>query len=79
MENKEIKELRVRTDCGEITVRPYDDECANGVQIFLGDTIVALVDCYRKTSDDDLPEARLLVYGPEGPDFDEPTDIIRIN
>lgn len=136
------QELKVMTDCGEITVRPYDDEIANGVQIFLGDTIVAMVDCYRKakppelptkvlipiseiTDDEDedwisvsignvlsdkygfcvfsfnyqkkedvyevtnikwdtsdeseTPEARLLVYGPEGPDFDEPTETIRIN
>lgn len=76
MENKELK---IMTDCGEITVRPYDDGIANGVQIFLGDTIVAMVDCYRKADDEDIPEARLLVYGPEGPDFDEPKQIIPLN
>ena len=48
--DKELKEFVVQTDCGSITVREYDDDIANGVQIFLNDTIVAMVDCYRKDS-----------------------------
>lgn len=140
---KQVKEMHVQTDCGLITVQEYDDEVANGIKIFLGDTIVAMVDCYRKPStivkrdlptkviitdlklspardtdeqiadylsnkygycinsfqycinnttilayqidwdttndDDGDPEARLLVYGPEGPDCDEPQQCIPIN
>lgn len=140
--DKEPKELVVQTDCGPITVQEYDDGIANGVKIFLNDTIVAMVDCYRKEStiakrglpteviitdseldpkvdadeqiadylsnkygfcvnsfmyrinndtifaykinwdtsdDDENPEARLLVYGPEGPDCDEPDQVITLN
>lgn len=133
--------LCVETDCGDIEVIPYDDGIANGIKIFLGDTLVAMVDCYRKpkldlprsikevtlnieegededevianylsdtygfcvkdfkysidktvnpnkifiwaidwdTSGSDEPEARLLVYGPEGPDCDEPQQVIILN
>lgn len=141
MAKQKLKELKIQTDCGIITVQEYDDEIANGVKIFLGDTIVAMVDCYRKKQlptviqawlseiipgngtivdddnvdmdelicnylsdkygycvnsfrferqgdlfqifdinwDIDIPEARLLVYGPEGPDCDEPQQCIPIN
>lgn len=79
MDKKEFKKIEVATDCGVITVEAYDDEIANGVKIFLGDTIVAMVDCYKKTDNKDTPEARLLVYGPEGPDYDEPQDCIILN
>lgn len=145
MDKKNFKEITVTTDCGVITVEEYDDGIANGIKIFLGDTIVAMVDCYRKrelpdlpttveiaasavqedededslsislgnilsnlygfcvysfnfkkqgniykvtdinwdTSDDDenedIPEARLLIYRGEEPDCDEPQQVIRIN
>lgn len=137
----ELKEMIVKTDCGEITVQEYDDGIANGVKIFLGDNMVAMVDCYRmskyttlpttaripiseiKEKDNDewtaialgrilaseygtdvedlifhkegdlyiisdikwdtsargIPEARLLIYGPDGPDFDEPQDVVHLN
>lgn len=133
--------LCVETDCGDIEVIPYDDGIANGIKIFLGDTLVAMVDCYRKsvfnlpknikdivldfeedknedevitdylsdtygfcvndckfsidktikpnkvsvwdiewdTSGEDEPEARLLVYGPESPESDEPQQVITLN
>lgn len=80
--NMTIEELRncgtqVNTDCGNIEIIPYDDGIANGVKIYLGDLLVAMVDCYRKTDDKDImPEARLLVYGEDNPDLDEPVDII---
>lgn len=130
--NKQFKELVVETDCGDVRVEEYDDGIANGIRIYLGDTVVAAVDCYRKTKlptqhvfdkvdfdldedleeqvlnalsdgfgycvnscrftidgcyivvtdidwDQDLPEARLLVYGPEGHDNDEPQDCIVLN
>lgn len=40
--------LCVETDCGDIEIIPYDDGIANGVKIYLGDTLVCMVDCYRK-------------------------------
>lgn len=133
--------LCIETDCGDIEVIPYDDNIANGIKIFLGDTLVAMVDCYRKPvfdlprsikevildikegeneeevianylsdtygfcvnnfqfsidktispnkisiwniewdiSGEDEPEARLLVYGSEGVDCDEPQQVITLN
>lgn len=60
-QNKTIEALRsqglcVETDCGDIKVIPYDDGIANGVKIYLNDTLVCMVDCYRRPVYD-LPRA----------------------
>lgn len=131
-----MKEIKVQTDCGKLLVEEFDDGRANGVNIYLNDTLVAVVDCYREIKlpeevnvwlselimntayvegegeeeeflldylsakygycissfkflrtgdkfhafdivwDQDQPEARLLVYGPDG---EEPEDFFILN
>ena len=67
-----------KTSAGEITTRFYDDGCAKGIQIFLDDEIVAMLDVYEPSEGETEGEARVLVYQ-KSPDFDEPTHCITIN
>jgi hypothetical protein len=66
----------MKTSAGEITTRFYDDGIAKGIQIFLDDELVAMLDVYEPTSDETEGEARVLVYCN---DDDEPTECISIN
>lgn len=68
----------METSAGKITTRFYDDGCAKGIQIFLDDEIVAMLDIYEPTGEEIEGEARVLVYQ-KSPDFDEPTHCITIN
>jgi hypothetical protein len=67
-----------KTSAGVITTRFYDDEIAKGIQIYLDDEIVAMLDVYEPIGNEIEGEARVLVYQKK-PDFDEPTHCISIN
>jgi hypothetical protein len=71
-----MKELK--TSAGIITTRFYDDVIAKGIQIFLDNNIVAMLDVYEPVENETEGEARVLVYQ-KSPDFDEPTHCISIN
>ena len=66
----------MKTSAGTITTRFYDDGCAKGIQIFLDDEIVAILDVYETSEGETEGEARVLVYKK---DLDEPTHCITIN
>ena len=68
----------IKTSAGIITTRFYDDVIAKGVQIFLDDKIIAMLDVYEPNEGEIEGEARILVYQKD-PDFDEPTHCITIN
>ena len=75
--NETIEALRsqglcVETDCGDIEIIPYDDGIANGVKVYLNDTLVCMVDCYRRP-DRNLPRAvkDIILDIEEGEDEDE--------
>jgi hypothetical protein len=63
----------MKTSAGEITTRFYDDGIAKGLQVYLNDELVAMLDVYE---DEPEGEARVLVYCN---DDDEPTHCISIN
>ena len=67
-----------KTSAGVITTRFYDDGIAKGIQIYLDDEIVAMLDVYEPIGNEIEGEARVLVYQ-KHPDFDEPTHCISIN
>ena len=67
-----------KTSAGIITTIFYDDGCAKGIQIFLNDEIVAMLDVYEPSEGETEGEARVLVYK-TAPEFDEPTHCITIN
>lgn len=68
----------MKTSAGIITTRYYDDEIAKGIQVFLDDELVAMLDVYEAKDGETEGEARVLVYQKK-PDFDEPTHCITIN
>ena len=68
----------MKTSVGIITTRFYDDGIAKGIQIYLDDNIVAMLDVYEPSEGETEGEARVLVYQ-KAPDFDEPTHCITIN
>ena len=51
-----------KTSAGIITTAFYDDGIAKGVQISLDGVIVAMLDVYEPTDEEDEGEARVLVY-----------------
>lgn len=68
----------MKTSAGTITTRFYDDGIAKGIQVFLDDEIVAMLDVYEPSEGETEGEARVLVYQ-KSPEFDEPTHCITIN
>lgn len=66
----------MKTSAGEITTRFYDDGIAKGIQVYLNDELVAMLDVYEPLNDETEGEARVLVYCK---DDDEPTHCITIN
>ena len=75
---KQKGEVIMQTSAGKITTRFYDDVCAKGIQIFLDDEIVVMLDVYEPAEGETEGEARVLVYQ-KAPDLDEPTHCITIN
>lgn len=67
-----------KTSAGIITTRYYDDEIAKGIQIFLDDEIICMLDVYEPQNGEIEGEARVLVYS-KHPDLDEPTHCITVN
>ena len=63
----------MKTKAGVITTRFYDDGIAKGIQVYLNDELVAMLDVYE---DEPEGEARVLVYCKND---DEPTHCISIN
>lgn len=74
-QSAEVRSLAEHTDRGVLKATTYDDGIANGMHIWLGDEIIAAVDVYRKTDENDTPEIKVLVY--QNPFVEEP-DMIRI-
>ena len=68
----------MKTSAGIITTRFYDDGIAKGIQIYLDDDIVAMLDVYEPSEGETEGEARVLVYN-KAPELDEPTHCITIN
>ena len=68
----------MKTSAGTISTKFYDDGIAKGIQIYLDDNIVAMLDVYEPSEGETEGEARVLVYQ-KAPDFDEPTHCITIN
>ena len=69
------------TSAGVITTRFYDDGIAKGIQIFLDDEIVAMLDVYEPSEGETEGEARVLVYRKEYAEDEEeaPIACITIN
>jgi hypothetical protein len=67
----------VTTSAGTISVIPYDDGIAKGVQIQLNEETVVMLDVYKPGPHEREGEARVLVYA--SPDLDEPTHCITLN
>ena len=65
----------MKTSAGVITTRFYDDGIAKGIQIFLGDQIVAMLDVYEPSEGETEGEARVLVYKKEYAEDEEETPI----
>lgn len=73
-----VANQEMTTSAGKITTSFYNDEIAKGIQVYLDDTIVAMLDVYEPVEGETEGEARVLVYR-QDPDFDEPTHCIPIN
>ena len=66
----------MKTSAGESTTRFYDDGIAKGIQIYLNNELVAMLDVYEPQEGETEGEARVLVYCNND---DEPTECITIN
>ena len=51
-----------KTSAGVITTRFYDDGIAKGIQVYLDDEIVAMLDVYEPVGTEPEGEARVLIY-----------------
>ena len=71
----------MKTSAGKITTRFYDDGIAKGIQIYLDDQIVAMLDVYEPSEGETEGEARVLVYKKEYAEDEEevPIACIAIN
>lgn len=64
-----------KTSAGVITTRFYDDGIAKGIQIYLDDEIVAMLDVYEPIGNEPEGEARVLVYRKEYSENEEEAPI----
>lgn len=71
----------INTSAGKVTTEFYDDGCAKGVKIFLGDNVVAMLDIYEPVKGELEGEARVLVYSKSYAEDEEetPTHCVTIN
>lgn len=63
----------IKTSMGILKAKPYDDGIAQGLEIRLGDTIIALIDVYA-----DGTNARAVLYE-LAEECDEPREIYDFN
>ena len=73
-----VASREMSTSAGKITTCFYDDEIAKGIQVYLDDIIVAMLDVYEPVGGETEGEARVLVYRLD-PDCEEPTHCIPVN